>query len=220
MSRAVLPKNCNELGPFSRARPENGSRVGPFLNGRNATHVAMAWERKPWHGHFSTRYPQQRVYFGIARSNRLRFSLEETWRLSSFATISKSTNHPGAPSRKSSAIRRKARSHFKHSRFSRWRWRPSYPLCGLKIWEMTKPTTKIKKCSPYKFRARRRSTVNGRRLEGIFRKRTPVGTSACLPKAEGSPQRCSCLVVGPVEVDTICSLWDRGGCHARSTKRH
>ena len=34
-------------------------------------------------------YPQQRVYFGIAKSNRLRFSLEETWRLRSFAIISK-----------------------------------------------------------------------------------------------------------------------------------
>src|SRR6516164_2046416 len=34
------------------------------------------------------------------------------------------------------------------------------------------------------------SNVNGRRLEEIFGKRTPVGASACLPKAEGSPQRC------------------------------
>jgi len=27
-------------------------------------------------------------------------------------------------------------------------------------------------------------------------------------------------LVGPVEMDTIYSLRDRGGCHARSTKRH
>ena len=30
----------------------------------------------------------------------------------------------------------------------------------------------------------------------------------------------NCRLVGPVEMDTIYSLRDRGGCHARSTKRH
>jgi hypothetical protein len=30
----------------------------------------------------------------------------------------------------------------------------------------------------------------------------------------------NCRLVEPVETDTICSLRDRGGCHARSTKRH
>src|SRR5262245_52013204 len=30
----------------------------------------------------------------------------------------------------------------------------------------------------------------------------------------------SCRLVGPVEMDTIYSLRDRGGFHARSTKRH
>jgi hypothetical protein len=30
----------------------------------------------------------------------------------------------------------------------------------------------------------------------------------------------NCRLVGPVEMDTIYPLRDRGGCHARSTKRH
>ena len=30
----------------------------------------------------------------------------------------------------------------------------------------------------------------------------------------------NCRLVGPLEMDTIYSLRDRGGCHARSTKRH
>jgi hypothetical protein len=30
----------------------------------------------------------------------------------------------------------------------------------------------------------------------------------------------NCRLVGPVEMDTIYLLRDRGGCHARSTKRH
>ena len=110
--------------------------------------MAVAGERKPylaWHGHFSTRYPQQRVYFGIARSNRLRFSLEETWRLSSFATILEKHKSSWNAIEEEFRVSAKSSVSFQAFEIFSMALATQLSLCGLKIWEMTKPTTKIKR---------------------------------------------------------------------------